>query len=227
MRHLLALPVATAILVVAGSSTASAQLLPAQQTQEPPSPVKPSSTTGADPAERPHQSPESRPLTLFENRTAIGVRTNSVLESWLANVEMKCIGCPGLDTAAIRSPPTDAYAPWVLETKWRRSTPLGAVSTGFVGVRNGAVPLSFAMPLGGEVDPNVINSWRSNVVAPSIRWSLTAAVEKTLVTSKGGATVGIAADVVIPVGAGSTMAGDPRMSALASRTLRFGIVFRW
>jgi hypothetical protein len=201
VRHSLGVAVAATALLAAGSTTALAQS-PAAQTQE----------------------PETRltPLSLFDNRLT---KPTSFMESWLSGFEMKCVGCRGFETTAVRPDPTNATAPTVLQGKWRRHTPLGVVSTGFVGVRNYALPLSSAMPLGGDVDPAALRSAGTSAFAPASQWSLTAAVEKTLVTRASGASVGVTADLLIPVATNAVIAGDPRISA--SSTLRFGIVFRW
>jgi hypothetical protein len=201
IRPSLRFAVAAAALLGAGSSTVLAQS-PAAQTQE----------------------PETRltPLSLFDNRFTT---PKSAMESWLSGFEMKCIGCGGLEATAARPESTNATAPWVLHGKWRRPTLLGVVSTGIVGVRNYALPLSIAMPLGGDVDPAALRSAGTSAFAPVSQWSLTAAVEKTLVRRANGASVGITADLLIPVATNSVVAGDPRISA--SSTLRFGIVFRW
>jgi hypothetical protein len=107
-------------------------------------------------------------------------KSKSMLESWLSGVEMQCIGCRGFEPTGIRPESTNATAPWVLQGRWRRQTTLGVVSAGFVGVRNYALPLSTAMPLGGEFDRAALGSSRASVFAPVSQWSLTAAVEKTL-----------------------------------------------
>ena len=128
---------------------------------------------------------------------------------------------------ALLPEPTNPNAPRLLQGRWRRQTPLGMVSTGFVHVRNYALPLSTAMPLGGDVDPVALGSARTSAFAPFSQWSLTGAVEKTLATFSSGATVGITADVLIRVSTTSVGAGDPRSGAFTSRTIRAGIVFRW
>jgi len=208
--------VATTTLLALGPSTALAQSSTAQ-TQEPSAPEK-------APAK---DEPNIRILSLFDNPPTIGIKPNSVLKSWLSGVEMQCIGCPGLDTTSVRPAPTNANAPWVMQGQWRRQTTLGAVSTGFVGIRNYGLPLSTAMPLGGTIDTTALWSQGTSAFAPVSQWSLTAAVEKTLATFAGGASVGITADALIPVATSSAVAGDARVGALTSSTFRFGIVFRW
>lgn len=151
----------------------------------------------------------------------------SVLESWLSGVEMKCIGCWGVEATAVRPESTNATAPWVLQGRWRRQTTLGVVSTGFVGVRNYGLPLSTAIPLGGDFDPAALGSSRASVFAPVSQWYLTAGFEKTLATRADGASVGLTADLLMPVATESVTVGDPRIGALTSPTIRVGIVFRW
>lgn len=103
----------------------------------------------------------------------------------------------------------------------------GPVSTGFVGVRNYALPLYTGMPIGGDFNPGMLGSSLTSSFMPSSQWSLTAAVEKTLATFSNGATVGVTADVLIPVATESVSVGDPRIAALTSRAMRVGIVVRW
>lgn len=227
VTHSLGFAVAATALLAAGSSTGQAQS-PAAQTQEP-SRSKPSAADKDAPRDRPPEPPETwlKPLSLFDNQLTMSTKSKSVLQSWVSGVEIKCIGCPGFGTTAVRPESTNPNAPWVLQGRWRRQTALGIVSTGFVGVRNYALPLSTAMPLGGDVDPGALGSSRASFVGPSSQWSLTAAFEKTLATFADGASVGVTADLLIPVKTESVMVGDPRISALASRTIRVGIVFRW
>lgn len=206
MTHSLGFAVAATALLAA-SSTALAQSAAAQS----PEPSRPAKPSAAD----------------EDNQLTMSTKSKSVLESWLAGVEMKCIGCRGFGTTAVRPESTNPNAPWVLQGKWRRQTALGIVSTGFVGVRNYVLPLSTAMPLGGDFDRGALGSPSTSAFAPSSQWSLTAAVEKTLATRADGASVGVTADLLIPVATESVTVGDPRISALKSPTVRFGIVFRW
>ena len=226
ITHSLGLSVAATALIASCSSTAWAQST-APQTQEPSRPAKPSAEDDA--RERPGEASDIRLTTtsLFDDKLTIGTKPKSLLESWLSGVDMKCISCDGLATSALFPESSNRNAPWVLQGRWRHQTALGVVSTGFVGVRNYALPLYTAMPIGGDFDPGARGSSPANVFAPSTQWSLTAAVEKTLATFSNGATVGVTADVLVPVTTGSIGAGDPRIGALTSRTMRFGIVFRW
>ena len=228
MARSLGVGVAAIALLAAGSSTARAQS-PAAQTEGPSRPAKPSAADEDASRNRPREPPESglTNISLFDNQLTLGTKTKSVLESWLSGVEMKCIACLGFGTTAVLPESTNPNAPWVLQGKWRRQTTLGLVSTGFVGVRNYALPLSMAMPLGGDFDPGALGSSPTSAFAPSSQWSLTAALEKTLATFSNGATVGVTADMLIPVATESVSVGDPRIGALTSRTVRFGIVFRW
>lgn len=151
----------------------------------------------------------------------------TTLESWLSGVDMICIGCRALDPNAILPESTNPNAPWLLQGKWRRQTAFGTLSTGFVGIRNYAMPLSTAMPIGGDVDPRALGNSSSLFVGPATQWSLTAGLEKTLVTFRNGASVGIVGDVAIPVHTSSAAGSDPRTGAISSRTIRAGIIFRW
>jgi hypothetical protein len=166
-------------------------------------------------------------LSLFDDQVTITARQKRMLESWLSDVEMKCIGCGWFDANAVRPESRDPYALWVLQGKWRRQTSFGVVSTGFVGTRNSSLPLFTAMPIGGDVDPVTLGSSHATFVAPSSQWSLTAAFAKTLATSKGGASVGVTADALIPVKTESLVGGDPRISAMSSSAIRVGVFVRW
>jgi hypothetical protein len=64
------------------------------------------------------------------------------------------------------------------------------------------------------------------VFAPTSQWSLTASVEKTFFKSKGGATIGVIADAMVPVATSSAIVGDARMGGMRP-TVRAGFVFRW
>lgn len=101
------------------------------------------------------------------------------------------------------------------------------ISAGFVGARNYALPLYTAMPIGGEFAPVALGSAGTSAFAASSQWSLTAALEKTLVTLEDGATVGVTTDLLVPIATGYVAVGDSRFSALTSPTVRLGIVFRW
>jgi hypothetical protein len=149
------------------------------------------------------------------------------MEPWLSGVEMDCVGCRGFETTGVRPEWPNANAPWALQGKLRRRTSFGVLSTGFVGVRNYALPLSTAMPLGGNVDPAALGASGASTFLPGSQWSLTAGIEKTLATSPNGASFGASADALIPVKDQVVGDGDPRSTVLSSPTVRFGIVVRW
>jgi hypothetical protein len=227
LTHSLGIAVAAALLA-ADPSTALAQSA-AAPTREPSRPAE-SSASDQDGSRDGRREPPPAWLTdlsLFDNRLTSGTKPKSPMDSWLAGVEMTCFGCGGFEATAARPGSTNATAPWVLQGRWRRQTALGAVSTGFVGVRNYALPLSTAMALGGAVDPAALGHLPATSFAPVSQWSLTAAVEKTLVRRANGASIGVAADLLIPVATNSVTVGDPRINALTTPTIRVGIVFRW
>jgi hypothetical protein len=182
------------------------------------------------------QSPEAQTLALpaspqpsakdeKEVWLATGAKPKSVVDSWLSGFEMKCTGCQ-VETTALFPETTDANALWLMRGKWQRQTSFGAVSAGFVGLRNYASPLYTALPLGGDIDLRMLEATRSSVFAPTSQWSLTASVEKTFFKSKGGATIGVVADAMMPVATSSAIVGDARMSGMTP-TVRAGFVFRW
>jgi hypothetical protein len=162
---------------------------------------------------------------LFDNQPPPTTRSTFGLDSWLSGVDMKCIGCPGTTNIG-RPESTNRNALWVLQGKWQRATPLGVASIGFAGIRNSALPASTALPLGGDAGQNALGS-STGLFMPSTQWSVTAGLEKTLVKFSKGATVGVLADVIVPVQTTSAVAGDPRLSGMKSAALRFGVVFRW
>jgi hypothetical protein len=224
---LLGFAVAATALVAAGSSTARGQS-PAAQTEEP---SRPSASSAADEDTSRHRLREPpgtivRSLSLFDHGLANDTKPTVALESWQSGVEMKCIGCRGFETTGVRPESVNANAPWALQGKWRRQTTLGVVSTGFVGVRNYALPLSSAIPLGGDLDPAALGTAGESAFLPGSQWSLTAGVEKTLAKSASGASFGVTADLLIPV-KNEAVAGDPRNTVRTSPTLRFGGVLRW
>lgn len=204
MTHSLGVVVAASVLCAADAASA----------QSPAPPPEPPDT----------KLPE---LSLFDNRLIAGTKPKSRLESWLSGIDMKCIGCGVFAAPAVRPESTNPNAPWVLQGRWHRQTAAGVVSAGFVGVRDYALPLFTAMPLGGSVDSAALGMARASSFAPSSQWSVTAGIEKTLATRANGASVGVVADLMVPVRTDSASVGDPRISALASRTIRVGIIFRW
>jgi hypothetical protein len=204
------------------SSAALAQSSPAQVQEPARTAQRPVSEGSAQPS-----SNEPAEISLRNGRFTLGTAQTSILESWLSSVDMKCVGCGAFDSNAARPEPTSPNAPWLLEGKFRRQTPLGIFSAGFVGVRNYAMPPLTVTPIGGDVDPGLLGDWSRNFVGPTSQWMMTASFEKTLKTFKGGATVGVAADVMLPVKTESALGGDPRIIAMASRTIRAAVVLRW
>jgi hypothetical protein len=149
-----------------------------------------------------------------------------VVKPSLSGVEMTCIGCRGFETTVLRPESASPLAPWALRGRWRRPTAFGVVSTGFVGLRNYALPLSSAMPLGSDLDPVALGTAGTSVDSSVSQWSLTAGIEKTLVTRRNGTSVGVTGDLLVPFKT-ETIGVDPRNDALTSPTVRLGIIFRW
>jgi hypothetical protein len=172
--------VATA-LVAAGSPTALGQS-PAAQTQEPSRPSAPSPADDTTSRDRRGEPPETvvESLSLFDHGLTNSAKPIVVVESWLSGVEMKCIGCRGFETTAVRPESTNANAPWAVQGKWRRRTTLGVVSTGFVSVRNYALRLSTAIPVGGDLDPAALGASGASAFLPGSQW-------KTLAKRANGA----------------------------------------
>jgi hypothetical protein len=204
VRQSLGFAVTATAFIAAASSTAFGQA-PVAPTQEPPEAVISS-------------------LSLFDH----GPADTKPAASWLSDVEVTCIGCRGFETTGLRLPPASANAPWVLEGRWRRQTALGIVSTGFVGARNYGLPLTTVIPLGGGLDPAALANAGASGFLPISQWTLTAGIEKTLVKRANGASVGVTGDVLIPLESDTKrLDEDPRIKALESATVRFGVAVRW
>ena len=227
VTHSLGLAVAATALVAAGPSTSLGQS-PEPQTQEPPRPAAPSPADEDGSRDRRREPPGTifGSLSLFDAWLTDTTKPVFVAKPGLSGVEMTCIGCRGFETTAVRPESASANAPWALQGKWRRQTTFGVLSTGFVGVRNYASPLATVLPLGRDLDPVALSTSATSMDSAVSQWSLTAGVEKTLVTRANGASVGVTADVLIPFEV-DTISVDPRTSALKSPTVRVGIVLGW
>ena len=227
VTHPLRCVVTATALVAAGVSTASAQTT-ATSIQEPSRPSVPSVGDDDTASHRRREPPGAilHDMSLFDDRHPDRA-TPGLAVDWLSGVEMACIGCRGVDTAGAWLASASANAPWVLQGRWRRQTRLGLVSTGFIGVRNSALPLAAVTRLGGDLDRIALRTSGTGGFLPGSRWSVTAGVEKTLATRANGSSVGVAADVFIPATSHAGAVDDPRARDLASPTIRVGIVLRW
>lgn len=176
MTHSLRLAVATTALLAAGVSRGLAQSA-STPTQEPSQQAKPSSDQYPS---RELPKTKATSVSLFDRPIAPSTKPGSFLGAWFSDIDMKCLGCPGFGTVAVLPESSNPNAPRVLQGTWRHQTTLGVVSTGFVGVRNHALPLYVGMPLGGDFDPGAHRSSRASAFAPVSQWYLTAAIEKTL-----------------------------------------------
>jgi hypothetical protein len=224
MKHSSRLAVAATALLTAGFSNAALAQSSSTPTQELPHQAKPS--PDQDPS-RLLQKTKATSVSLFDNPIAASTKPRSWLGSWFSDLDVKCLGCPGFGTVALLPQSSNPNAPRVLQGTWRHQTTLGVVSTGFVGVRNYALPLYIGMPLAGDFDPGSSRFSRPSSFAPVSQWYLTAAIEKTLATRPDGSSLGVKADLLIPVKTNSKSADDPRIKALTSPTARFGLVGRW
>lgn len=147
-------------------------------------------------------------------------------EGWRSGLDMACVGC--LLVGEERwGKPARANDPWALHARWRRPTPLGILSAGVLGVRNYALPLSTVLPLDGELDGAALASSGTSTFLPGSRWSLTAAIEKTLFMRPGGTSIGVKADLFVPLKTPENAAGDARLDALSSTTGRVGVLVGW
>ena len=109
----------------------------------------------------------------------------------------------------------------------RRSTRLGVISSGLLGVRNHASPLYTAMPIGGSFNPGPLTTVTPNLAIPDTQWHLTAGFERTLLRTKRGVTLGLTGDVLLPVNTDPVSADPLRVDPLSSLAVRFGFVLRW
>jgi hypothetical protein len=83
------------------------------------------------------------------------------------------------------------------------------------------------MPLGGDAGHIPLGFSHTSFSMPSTQWSVTAGLEKTVVTFSKGVSVGIVTDLIVPVSTKSAVAGDPRLSGMKAAALRSGVVVRW
>jgi hypothetical protein len=219
--------VAVAAMVPAGQSAAFAQS-PEVRAQEPSRPSTPPTVPDVDARDRARE-PQAGPvgnLSLFAHRPGEATKPAVATESWLSGFDVTCVGCLP-DGPGARPTPTNALVPWALQGRWRRQTRLGAVSAGFAGVRNYALPLSTVVPLAGGVDPAALSAVGASQALPVSQWSVMAGVERTLAKRASGASIGVAADVLIPFAREDSGIDDPRVKALGQATARIGVVLRW
>lgn len=140
-----------------------------------------------------------------------------------STVDINCVACvPGL-----ASIPANPNAPWSLYGTVRHESRLGGFSAGFVGVHNYAPPLYSVMSIGGAYSPGGASSSVANFFVPSTQWHLTASFQRTLVTTAAGATLGLTADVLVPVKTDAAVNDSLGICPLPSGAVRFGMVFRW
>lgn len=133
----------------------------------------------------------------------------------------------GGDARSSSPPNTNGNAPWFVEGRVRHEGRSSAFSAGVVGVRNYTLPLYSASAIGGRLDPGPVSSSLANFYVPSTQWNLTAAVERTLRTTAGGATVGVAADAFFPLDVAAPTNDKSRIDPLPSQATRVGLALRW
>jgi hypothetical protein len=159
VTHSLRVAAAATALVAAGASTALGQS-PAAQTLAPSRPSAPAAADEDTSSDRRGELPRTpfSDLSLFDDRLTKSTDPTFVVRPSLSGVEMACVGCRGFETTVVRPESTTSNAPWALRGRWRRQTTLGVVSTGFLEVCNYALPLSTAIPLGGDLDPDALST---------------------------------------------------------------------
>lgn len=175
----------------------------------------------APPAQEPHWIP------IVDTRLRLDHEPKPALERWLATVDINCVVCGGIGDPGALPRSANPNAPWALQTTVRHTSFLGTFSTGLLGVRNYASPLYSAMAIGGDFSPGAASTTTANFLVPSTQWHLTAAFERTVFTTAHGATLGLAADLLLPVKTDPVTGDQLRIDPLPSRAVRFGIVFRW
>jgi len=99
-------------------------------------------------------------------------------------------------------------------------------SVGAVGSRSARLPLFVSTILANPQTPMPMPdvSSLSDLAQSNYTWQVVAAARKSLFTSTGGVTVGVAGDVFIPVGSQSSDI-VPQNPVIPSRAVRFGVTF--
>ena len=78
--------------------------------------------------------------------------------------------------------------------------------------------------LGGDHDLTAPESSLTDMSRSQTRWQVSARVQKTVKRMSGGQTIGLFADVFIPINSEVAGAGAPDAPVLRSRAIRFGVV---
>jgi hypothetical protein len=149
------------------------------------------------------------------------------LTTWLSTADVRCLSCGGGDPPGGLMPSTNGNAPWAFQGTLHRQGNAGRLSLGVLGTRNYAGPLYGALSPEGAFAPGPLSTITPNLAIPSTQWHLTAGFERTLFTTKGGATLGIYGDVLLPLQADPAAADPLSVGPISSRAARFGVVIRW
>ena len=206
-------------LAVAGSSPLAAQVLSqGEQTAAPSQRSAPTPPTDA--------SPEPSQIPIVNGPWWVD-RTPTAAPDVFKAIDFDCTACGASSDLARFSLPDNRNAPWAFQGTARRATRLGVISGGVLGVRNFASPMYTAMPIGGRFQAGPLTTVTPNLSIPDTQWHLTAGFERTLLRTKGGVTLGLTGDVLLPVNTDAAT-GDPlRVDPLSSLAVRFGFVLRW
>jgi hypothetical protein len=146
---------------------------------------------------------------------------------FFSGLDLDCAACGATGALERFAVPSNPNAPWALQGTVHRDTRIGVVSAGLLGVRNYASPVYTAMPFGSRFEAGPVNTFTPNLSLPDTQWHLTAGVQRTLLTAKNGATLGLAVDAVLPVDT-APVSGDPlRIDPLSSLAVRVRFVLRW
>lgn len=132
----------------------------------------------------------------------------------------ECSGC----TASGIQPPRNPNAPWAVRSSVTYAGAGAQVTFGVVGHRNYQLPLFMSQALGGDHDLTAPESSLTDMSRSQTRWQVSARVQKTVKRMSGGQTIGLFADVFIPINSEVAGAGAPDAPVLRSRAIRFGVV---
>jgi hypothetical protein len=116
-------------------------------------------------------------------------------------------------------------APWKVGGGFTYSADNGTIARiGVTGHRNYRTPLFMNQTIGGGQDLTLPLVSFTDLSQRSVQWELVAGVEKTLIRTAGGATIGVVADVFVPLNNVSPFQlGAPETQVPPSMTIRGGV----
>jgi hypothetical protein len=121
--------------------------------------------------------------------------------------------------------PVNPNAPWQVGGGFAYSSDNGfAARIGAVGHRNYRLPLSMSRAIASGHDLTLPLASFTDLLQPEVQWELLIGVQKTLIRTSGGRTIGAVADVFVPLNSTSPTLASPGQ-VLPSRTVRLGVTF--